>query len=509
VLIDATRCGSETITAQVCIVGSGMGGASVAKKLIESGVDVLIVEAGGAKATRSEPLVSHQTVGRSFGLSRTRALEVGGSTNLWHGICAPLDALDFERRAWIPESGWPLGLEDLAPYYREAQSWLGLTPTSVSAMEAAPAVLDVLAAKAFWTCRSPARLKEVVLGWVQARRARCLVHAVALEFRVDAAGRVRELLVGAGARTLLVRADVFVCAAGGLETPRLLLNSGRSSGRPLGGPLVGRYLMDHPTGYFSQAEFHQPQSSVFGANSLTGGGHLTGFAVRPEIQRRLRLPNHYVFLRPGPGAGKVPNDLLRTFLGVRGPMGLSLGHIKTLLTNRYIRQRVMRERLGFRAPTRFGDIYVMAEQVPNPMSCVRLSDRVRDVFGYPVAEVDWRMTAGEWDHFGAYFDVVADGLRRDARIADVHVDPPDEWPSALSSAAHHLGAARMAATPAHGVVDANLKVFGTSNLFVADAAVFPTAGGTNPSFTISALALRLGGRLARQLAEPITLEAAV
>jgi choline dehydrogenase-like flavoprotein len=505
VLIDARRFDGDGLEAKVCIVGSGMGGASVAKKLIEAGIDVLFVEPGGDGPSRVPPPIRHQSVGQSFGLPVTRAFELGGSTNLWHGICGALDPIDFEDRDWIADSGWPISYDDLAPYYAEARHWLGIAaaPTTAAPRQSV-AMQEVLAPKTFSTSRTPARMKEVVLGWIMAGRARCLMRAVALEFRLDADGIVRSLVVGCGDRRIAVKAEAFIASAGGLETPRLLLNSARGSRRILGsgGPLVGRYLMDHPTGYFSQVVFHKLQKSQFGSAALMGVGNIVGLALRPALQRRFRLPNHYAFIRPGAGPAKVPNDLLRSFLGVRGVAGLSPQHVVAILTSPYIMRRVLRERLGVSAATRFGDIYVMAEQAPNPDSRVILSDEIRDRFGYPTAQVDWRLRRGEWDHFDRYFSLVADGLRRDEKIASLRIDPAEEWPQVLSSAAHHLGTARTAATASHGVVDANLRVFGRSNLFVCDGSVFPTAGGTNPTFTISALAFRLGEHLARTLRAP-------
>jgi choline dehydrogenase-like flavoprotein len=71
------------------------------------------------------------------------------------------------------------------------------------------------------------------------------------------------------------------------------------------------------------------------------------------------------------------------------------------------------------------------------------------------------------------------------------VDDPSIWERTLASAAHHLGTARMASSPTDGVVDANLQVFGMSNLYVCDGSVFATAGSVNPSLTITALGIRL------------------
>jgi choline dehydrogenase-like flavoprotein len=509
-IIDARHWPGRRLQTRVCIVGSGMGGASAAKKLIEAGVDVLFIEAGGERPNSSDPLIRHQAVGQSFGVPFTRALELGGSTNLWHGICSPFDPIDFETRDWIADSGWPISYRDLAPHYAEALGWLGLAGLPLAAMEAAASAHEILASKAFWSLRTPARMKDMVLDWTQSGRARCLMHAVALQLRADPEGVVRSLLVGCGARTIEVHADAFIIAAGALETPRLLLNSGRGPGQGFGAGAAqtGRYLMDHPVGYFSQVVFHKQQSAPFGPPVTDMRAHF-GFALQPELQHRFRLPNHYVFIRPGTGSAKAPNALLRSFLGVRKLTDLSLRQLLPLVTSPYILQRVARERLGIGTATRFGDIYVMAEQAPSPFSRVTLSDRLRDRFGYPIAQVDWRIPQNEWDHFGEYFSLIAKGLGADERIASLRLDGAEEWPQVLSSAAHHLGTARMAATPRRGVVDADLRVFGCSNLFVCDGSVFPTAGGTNPSLTISALALRLGDHLAKRLSTPVMAEAAV
>jgi choline dehydrogenase-like flavoprotein len=53
--------------------------------------------------------------------------------------------------------------------------------------------------------------------------------------------------------------------------------------------------------------------------------------------------------------------------------------------------------------------------------------------------------------------------------------------------------------PAHGVVDADCRVHGLGNLFVAGSSVFPTGGNANPTLTLTALAIRLADRLKKEL----------
>ena len=69
-----------------------------------------------------------------------------------------------------------------------------------------------------------------------------------------------------------------------------------------------------------------------------------------------------------------------------------------------------------------------------------------------------------------------------------------DWPTTRGGD-HHMGTTRMASDPAHGVVDAQCRVHGLDNLWIAGSSVFPTCGFVNPTFTIVALALRLADRV--------------
>src|SRR5215203_6641534 len=97
-LIDARSLErGSVIKARYCVIGSGMGGAAVAQKLAAARQDVLIVEAGGLETNAgSAASITADHVGRSFNMPFTRCIELGGTSNQWHGICAPLDELDFE-----------------------------------------------------------------------------------------------------------------------------------------------------------------------------------------------------------------------------------------------------------------------------------------------------------------------------------------------------------------------------------------------------------------------------
>ena len=150
-------------------------------------------------------------------------------------------------------------------------------------------------------------------------------------------------------------------------------------------------------------------------------------------------------------------------------------------------------------PAKILALRAQAEQAPNPDSRVTLGTR-RDRFGQPVARVDWRPAASDRASIRASQEVV-DAALRTAGLGHVEFMLGDEDPPALLEGNfHHLGTTRMHPDPADGVVDADCRVHGVRNLYVAGSSVFPTYGCSNPTLTVVALALRLADHLKKQLA---------
>jgi choline dehydrogenase-like flavoprotein len=124
----------------------------------------------------------------------------------------------------------------------------------------------------------------------------------------------------------------------------------------------------------------------------------------------------------------------------------------------------------------------------------------RDPFGLPVARIDWRPAASDRASIRATQEAIDEALRG-AGLGHVELMLGDEHPALLLEGNyHHLGATRMHTDPAMGVVDADCRVHGIQNLYVAGSSVFPTYGCSNPTLTVVALALRLADHLKKQLA---------
>jgi choline dehydrogenase-like flavoprotein len=106
----------------------GSSGVAIVDRLRESRLSIVLLESGGF-----DPEVATQRLFRGenhghdyYRLDACRLRLFGGSTNRLGGWCRPLDAVDFERRDWVPWSGWPIGEETLKPCYADAARLLEL-----------------------------------------------------------------------------------------------------------------------------------------------------------------------------------------------------------------------------------------------------------------------------------------------------------------------------------------------------------------------------------------------
>jgi choline dehydrogenase-like flavoprotein len=138
---------------------------------------------------------------------------------------------------------------------------------------------------------------------------------------------------------------------------------------------------------------------------------------------------------------------------------------------------------------------LIVEPSPNPDSRVSLSSTQKDALNIPRVEVDWRIDPQVRRTADRSLALIATELRHSG-IAHVTLDPSMEvhgWPATLEAEGtwHHMGTTRMHSDEKKGVVDADCKVHGFGNLYIAGSSVFPTAGANFPTITITALALRL------------------
>ena len=502
------------VDADLCIVGTGMSGSSLLRELASLPLKIVVIEAGDANCVRAT--LEAEMIGRAFALPRTRAVQLGGTINLWHGVCAPLDPIDFEVRPWIADSGWPISREQLDPFYARASSLLSIPEHEYfQEQKLPPAASDrladiqvdetIVARKLFQVSAAPKKLRRMLEDDLQGSdRIQCFTNSCAVELLTSESDRDVEQLkvITASQRTLTVRARSYVLCAGGLETPRLLLNSTGRNRTGVGNEqdLVGRYLADHPQGNLCQIQFRTPQRAALYSDLRLGETVIrTGLVFCDDVQRRHAMPNHTFYLRPSFKRSLCDDTerIKRACCAVASGKP-TMAELGLVIKHPVVAGRLFAYKRTLKVKYRYADMFCQTDQVPNPDSRVQLSDTT-DSFGYRLARVNWAPTQQDFESMETTFRLLNQALAK-GPYQMVHRLQDLNWNACMTSAAHHLGTARMGASPAKAVVDEKLQVFGKRNLFVCDASVFPTAGNANPSLTICALAIRLADHLKQQTA---------
>lgn len=529
--IDARSLGQNTtLETGVCIIGAGAAGITLALSLRTAGFPVAVLESGGFDFdVATQDLYAGQMVGLpDYPLDKSRLRFFGGTTNHWAGTCRPLDTVDFEPRAAIPLSGWPLRRTDLLPYYEQAQHLCQLGPFEYD--------------PGFWSRQTghidqkfdPARLKTAIFqsspptrfGQVyrdalrQSDTVTVYLNANAVDLQANAmASAVDQVKVAClGGTTFSVRARIVVLAAGGLENARILLLSNGVQPAGLGNThdLVGRYFMDQP--YFpwaGVARFAAPDPAL--AHLARPGQTAFGTLASTEASERASDANGTA------GFQILLIDLYRVIEGVDSLKTLEeallhfslpahlwehLGNIlrdSDAIADSAYRTLTGRTTSPFASETPVGPVRgarldMLVEHTPNPVSRVLLSHE-RDALGQNRIALDWRLSDIERRTYQRAQESVALEFGR-LGIGRVRGKPlPDDgWPETMLGTYHHSGTTRMSDDPKTGVVDANCRVHGVGNLYVAGSSVFPTAGYANPTLTIVALAVRLADEVRRQMA---------
>jgi hypothetical protein len=490
---------------QVCIVGSGLGGGTLALKLAEKGISFIIIEAGGLD--NNSPNVTHESTGREFGLRSTRSIQLGGTSNLWHGVLSPLDEIDFKSREWIPGSGWPITFEDLNDFYQEASTLLGVKDYDYFTIDKLPDNLkdelgnvefnqNILKNKMFQQPLPAKNFKEDLLQLVKdSNKYHLCLNSVALELVMDG-GITTSLKIGKEDGSIFeIEADNFVISSGALETPRLLLNSN------LNNTSIGKYLMDHPMANLCQIESKTKQKShLYSAMKYAPNIAIkTGLELQDSIQEKLKLPNHNFYLRPSftKGIDNKTEKIILSLLTFRDG-GITLKDVWSVISNIKVIFQVVLYKFSLNPSHKYSDLWFVTEQIPHKDSNVTLADSC-DKWGYSISRVNWKIADQDEKSMLQWYEILKNECFDGRQYLFNNQFKDTDWNENFTSAAHHVGTARMSDTEENGVVDKNLKVFGVDNLYVCDGSIFPTSGNVNCGLTISAFACRLANHLSANL----------
>ena len=343
---------------------------------------------------------------------------------------------------------------------------------------------------------------ETAERMLAAPQPRIITSAVVRGFAVDADMVRAAQVVSLDGQPFAVTAGAFVLAAGGIDNARLLLGT-----RPLlyamdtAAEHVGRFFMEHlhyVAGYLVPAspEAMAEVAALFGDPGVPSHW-LTPVDAKVHDEDLLRVavagfPVHADSLHPAvPAAGELARVL------PYGPFGIRprLRQAWTALQGPHHIAGAIAAQLRRQERTVFA-LGVMGEQAPSAESRVVLGPR-SDRFGLPLPEMHWPVGDRDFHAAARSMELLAADMAA-AGIGEVHSlwDRGESRPAVVTGGWHHMGTTRMAGSPEFGVVDANCRVYGLENLFVAGSSVFVTGGYANPTLTLVALALRLAEHIA-------------
>ena len=500
---DARTAGPHSrLAADLCIIGAGPAGLALAHAAELAGLETVLLESGGAGSDEdTQALNAGATTGDPYQeLSLCRFRSVGGTAAIWNTWfegrhCAkyvPLDAIDFEPRAWIPWSGWPFPRSELDRYYLRAAQLCNGSPMDF-------AVAPWNTAGYPYVEFGPGSLQSCIYHYGRADRfTRTLPAELVASARVTLVrgATVTELVrEGTEHRQRVTRArwsslqgargevsaSRFVLAAGGIENARmLLLWLGERT-------WLGRGFMEHPVD--SSLLIHADHAALRELNGFyTHRSTREGFPVRGrvgfslELQHSEKLGNASIHFRPD----EEPELLKASALLPAARRLVPFRGLRRLIGNTI--------RAVARARKPAGDvryrIFIDLEQFPDPENRVALADE-RDRFGLRRATLHWRFREADQRNQlrvreVAMRELAKAGAGRIVIDPSQHIDPKHH---------HHAGTTRIHPDPELGVVDEQLRIHGVENLYVVGSSVFPTAGFANPTLTIVALSLRLADHL--------------
>ena len=525
---------------ETLIVGAGPAGLTLAMELARLGRPSLVLESGPRAGGGAEDLsVAHRVdPDRHDDMRDAVARRLGGTSNLWGGRCIPLDPVDFEPRPFAQGARWPIGYDEIAPFYAAACRYA--TCGEAVFEEPVPGHADDADMSLSKLERSSNRPRFQVAHRDTLEASPLIdirIGSTMVDCELAETGRATHVVMaGATGERRRIAARRVVLAAGGLETTRLLLAMRRRRADLFGGRdgALGRFYMGHIIGEIADVTFADDAMDAAFDFFRDGHGSFVRRRLTPSaaLQAREGLPNicfwpvvppiadarhrsgalsavALALSTPGLGRRLVPEAIRARHLGgaidwgaharnVALDLPRTAAFLASFLQRRYLSaQRISGYFVRNRA-RRYGLSY-SSEQSPRADSRVTLTSET-DRLGLSRLSIDLRFHEEDAEAVARAHACLAAWLGRRGLGTIEYRGPKETAATAVLAQAahgtHQIGLARMGLDRRAAVVDRDLRCFDVPNLYVLGSAVFPTSGQANPTLSIVAFAARLAATLA-------------
>jgi choline dehydrogenase-like flavoprotein len=513
-------------------VGAGPVGLATAFRLQDQGFTVTLLEAGGGASASTPGPIEFTNRHHAFSQATSRP-GLGGTSALWGGRCVALDDLDFQPRPHVPFAHWPIRHEDLRGHYAAALRFLGCSTTDLPLRELAkqdPCVTSTALER--WSEQPDlGPVYEEILKRSSGIRLVLGAKVTVLHPAPDGT-KIEHIEAMIGGQRVAVRAQTYILAGGGLENARLLLQLKQD---PVAGPRlsprVGQFYQGHLTGYIAVLRLNEPKLARALSLQPDEEGRMfrQRFQIAPAVQLQEKLLNSVFWIDsisiadPIHGSGALSfGYLLLALTGLYGRLSKGMAPTARGVRHIRLRQHLANVARDWRWPLDLFSIawkpkgkqrgpqmlynpegrYLLryhAEQVPDPDSRVMLASSHEG--GVPTLSVDYRVVEQDVGSVLHSHRILDDWLRRNGIGQLEYLHEPEPRRKAVLDQAfdgfHQIGLTRMADDPVDGAADADSRVHGIGNLYLAGSGLFPTGGHANPTLPAVALALRLADHLGR------------
>jgi choline dehydrogenase-like flavoprotein len=502
---------------EILVVGAGAVGIPIAVALARLGRRVTLIEGGtdgpiDVDYTKRNPNVITGLLHN--GILSGRAKVLGGTTTLWGGQLVPFGRTDFEG-AYPGAPRWPVTYAEIYPWFEAAFRFLKIPPAALEksrilrelGIDADTFGSSIAISTHLWL-KEPDFSRLFRSDLEQLESLAVLVETSARGFEFSPSGAISAVLCQTTDGTQLrVAADQTVLANGTMEISRLLLHAKRSD--PLcpfsQNPHIGQHFVDHLHGIVGHLE--QPDRKrlqrIFDTARLRGSKYTFKLRASDELLEARGISNCAATLNGSTSVRGLISDTLALLKRVSA--GGDSVPLATAIARLWSSARVLLP-LAWRYVTSGRSYSFVGKKVFVGIELEQVPTGNSRLFVPESPDGSAAVIGLHWDFDGRELTaarIFLDELRRSLAslgLGKLVLSPNVSKATTLTDlrlhdANHHIGGARMAESPAGGVVDRNLKVFGTTNLYVAGAAAFPSGSFANPTLTAIAFALRLADRL--------------